>query len=90
MLLCGGDNTTVCLEEFYCVMVTMLLLGLDGLWLGVSKGMLPVRHLAPTILKIMVVNYCGRQPARWLGWAAPAYHKTGCSTLHPGTHMHSL
>ena len=70
MLLCGGDNTTVCVEEFYCVMVTILLLGLVSLgrlWLGVSKGMLHVENLAPTILNIMAVNYFGRQPARRLG-----------------------
>ena len=30
------------------------------LWLGISKGMLPVEHLAPKILKIMDVNDCGR------------------------------
>ena len=40
--------------------------------LGVEKGMLLVKHLAPKIL--MAVNYCGRQLARTLGWAAPAYH----------------
>ena len=36
------------------------------LLLGVSKGMLPVKHLAPKI--IMAVNYCWRQLARRLGW----------------------
>ena len=35
--------------------------------------MLPVKHLASKIL--LVVNYCGRQLARRLGWAAPAYHR---------------
>ena len=28
---------------------------------GVSKGMLPVKHPAPKILKITAVNHCGRQ-----------------------------
>ena len=45
------------------------------LLLGVSEGMLPVKHLAQKILKIMAVNYCGRHLARRLGWAAPAYNK---------------
>ena len=44
------------------------------LWFEVSKGMLPVRLLAPKIL--MAVNYCGRQLAGRMGWAAPAYHKS--------------
>ena len=30
------------------------------LWLEVIKRMLPVKHLASEILKIMAVNYCGR------------------------------
>ena len=42
---------------------------------GVNKGVLPVKHLAPKILKIMAVNCCGRQLASMFGWAAPAYHK---------------
>ena len=33
---------------------------MSKLWRGVSKGMLPVKHLAPKIL--MAVNYGGRQP----------------------------
>ena len=52
------------------------------LWLGVDKGLLPVRHLAPQIL--MAVNYHGRSLDGWLGWAAPAYHKKESATLHPG------
>ena len=47
---------------------------------GGSNGMLPVKHLAS---KIMTVNYCGRQLARWVGWAAPAYHKKEGATQHP-------
>ena len=39
------------------------------LWLGVGKGMPPVKHLVP---KIMEVNYCGRQLDRRLVLAAPA------------------
>ena len=35
--------------------------------------MLPVKHVAPKIL--MIVNYCRRQLARRLYWAASAYHK---------------
>ena len=58
--------------------------------LGVSKGMLPVKHLAQKILKIMAVNYCGRQLARRLGWAAPAYHKNKRATPHPGACKLSL
>ena len=38
----------------------------------------------------MAVNYCGRQQTRWLGWAAPAYHKKERETLHPGARKHSL
>ena len=32
----------------------------------------------------MAVNYCGRQLAQGLGWAAPAYHKYEGATPHPG------
>ena len=42
-------------------------------WLGVSKGMFPVKQLHKKIL--MAVNYCGRQLVRRIGWAASAYHK---------------
>ena len=54
------------------------------LWLEVSKGILPEKHLAPKIPKIMAVNYCGRQLARRLGMATPAYHKKLGATSHPG------
>ena len=47
------------------------------LWLDMSKGMLPVWHLAP---KIMAVNHCGRQLVR--RWAAPAYHDKEGATPH--------
>ena len=47
-------------------------------------GMHPEKHQAPKILKIMAVNYCGCQLDRWLGWAAPAYHKNEGATPHPG------
>ena len=57
------------------------------LWLGVSKGMLPVKHVAETIR--IAVNYCGRQLALGLGWAAPAYHKKKGTTLHPGARKFS-
>ena len=58
------------------------------LWLGVSKGMLPVRHLAQKIL--LAVNYCGRQLARRLWWAAPAYHEKEGATPHPVVRKHGL
>ena len=60
------------------------------LWIGVSKGMLPVKHQAPTILKIMPVNYCGHQLAQRLGWAAPANHRKEGATPHPGACKFSL
>ena len=56
--------------------------------LGVIKDMLPIKHIASKILT--VVNYCGRQLARRLGWAAPAYHKKECATPHPGAWNNSL
>ena len=52
------------------------------LWFGVSKGVLPVEHLAPTIL--MAINYCGRQLVRSFGWAAPVYHREVGAIPHPG------
>ena len=56
------------------------------LWLGVSKSMLPVKHLAPKI--IMAVNYYGRQlDSRFL---APAYCKKEGATLHTEAHKCSL
>ena len=58
------------------------------LWFGVGKGMLPVKRLASKVF--MAVNYCGRQLARWLGWAAPAYHKKEGAAPHPGACRHSL
>ena len=58
------------------------------LLLGVSNGMLPMKHLSPKIL--MAVNYCRRQLARRLGWAAPAYHKKEGAIPHPGVYMRSL
>ena len=54
------------------------------LWLGVSKGMLLVKHLAPKIFKIMAVNNCGCHLARTLGWAAPAYHINEDAIPHSG------
>ena len=52
------------------------------LWLGVSKGMIPVEDLAQKI--IMAVNYCGHQLTRRLGLAALAYHKKEGVIPHPG------
>ena len=60
------------------------------LWFGVTKCMLPVKHPAQKILKIMAVNYCGRKLARRLGWAAPAYHKKKGATPFPGACKLSL
>ena len=37
------------------------------LWLWVSKDMLPVKHIAPKILRIMAINYCGQLLDRRLG-----------------------
>ena len=50
--------------------------------LGVSKGMLPVMHLAQGIL--MVINYCGCQISRKLGWAAHACHEKDGATPYSG------
>ena len=50
--------------------------------------MLPVKHLAQKILKIMAVNYCGRQQDRRYGWAAPAYHKKEVATTHPSVQVY--
>ena len=58
------------------------------LWMGVSKGMLPVKYLVKAML--MAVNYCRRQQARRLGWATPAYHKEEGATPHPGVCKYSL
>ena len=60
------------------------------LLLVLCKGMLPVRHQAPIILKVVAVNYCVRQLAKWLGWAAHAYPKKKSATQHPGMCKHSL
>ena len=82
-------STTAFLKIVVEVMTSGLPL-VSKLPLGVSKGMLPVKHLVPKILKIMAVNYCGRQLARRLGWAAPAYHKKEGVTLNPGACKFSL
>ena len=52
--------------------------------------MLNVKHLAQKILKIMALNYSGRQLARRLGLAAPAYHKKEGAIRHPGACQFSL
>ena len=57
------------------------------LWIWVGMGMLPVKHLAPKILNIMAVNYCGRQLDCWLTWAAPVYHKKEGVVPHPGAYV---
>ena len=60
------------------------------LWLGVSKGMLPVRDYNNKKLQIMAVSYCGRQLARRLGWVTPVYHDEEGATPHPGACKFSL
>ena len=55
---------------------------------AISRGMLPVKHLAPKIL--MAVYYWGRQLAQRLGWAAPAYRRREGATPHLGACKHSL
>ena len=55
-----------------------------------KQDMLPVKHLAQKILKIMAVNYCWRQLARRLGWMAPACHENEGATLHHWACKHSL
>ena len=45
--------------------------------------MLLIEHLPPNI--VMTVNYCGRQLARRLWWAAPTYHKKEGAIPCPGT-----
>ena len=45
---------------FLRVVVGFMTLGLPlvcKLWLGVGKGILPVKHLPPKV--VMAVNYCG-------------------------------
>ena len=53
-------------------------------------GMLPVKHQAPNILKIMAVIYCGYQLAQRLGWVTPAYHRKEGTIPHPGACKFSL
>ena len=60
------------------------------MWLWISKGMLSVSHLAQRILKVMAYNYCGRQLAQRLGWAAPDYHEKKGATPHTGAYKLSL
>ena len=48
-------------------------IGVCKLWLGVGRGMLPVKHLPLKILN--GVNYCGRQLAQGFEWTARAYLK---------------
>ena len=73
------------------IVVEIMTLGLPQvckLWLGVSKGMLPVKHLAPQIL--MTVNYCGCQQAQRLAWVEPACHIQEGAIPHPGACKHNL
>ena len=51
---------------FLIIVVKVMTSGLPQLckrWLWVSKGMLPVKHVASKILDFMAVDYCGRQQA---------------------------
>ena len=65
-IFCNQPVATDCL--FLKIVVEAMTSGLpkvSKLWSGVSKGMLPVKYLAPKIL--MAVNYCGCQQAQRLG-----------------------
>ena len=76
---------------FLKIVVDVMTLGLPQVCkplFGVSKGMLPVRHLALTIL--MAVNYCRCLLARLLELVTPAYHNKEGGTLHPGVCMHGF
>ena len=59
-----------------------------NLWLGVSKGMLPVGHPPPLIL--MAVSCCWRPLSRRLEWTSPAYRRKEGTNQHPGVCRHSL
>ena len=50
------------------------------LWLRLSKGMLPVKHVVQKIL--IAVNYCGRLLPQRLGFLASAYHEMEAAILH--------
>ena len=76
---------------FHKIVVMVMTSGLPQvckLWLGVSKGMLPVKHVARKIL--MAVNYCGRQLAQRLGWVSPAHNQKVGATQHPGACKNSM
>ena len=78
---------------FRIIVVEVMTSGLPHvckLWLGVSKGLLPMKHLTPRILKIMEDNYYWCQLARRLGWVVPACHKKDGATPHPGVCKFSL
>ena len=89
---CGAPAFTSWFSTTFLKMVVDLMTSgmpqVCKLLFGVSEGMLPVNHPVPIIL--MAVNYCGLQPARRLGWAAPAYHRKERATLHPGACKHTL
>ena len=87
-LLCRGANlgfqdvaflpSELIFHHISNIVVEVMTLGLSQvckLWPQVSKGMLPVKHLAPKILKIMAVNNCGCQLTRRLVWAVTDYTK---------------
>ena len=57
---------------------------------GGKQGHAPCKNQAAKILKIMAVNYCGRQVAQRLGRAAPAYHIREGVTPHSGACKLSL
>ena len=67
--------------------MTYGLLTFCKLWYGVSKGILPVKDLAPKIL--MAVDNCRHQLARRLRWVAPTYLKKEGATPHLGVCKHS-
>ena len=60
--------------------MTLVLPQVCELRLGVSKGMLTTKAVAP---KITSVRYSGQQLLRRLGWVVAAYLKNEDATPHP-------
>lgn len=58
-------------------------------WIGVRKGIRPIisRSTKPSMDR---TNKHGHQPARRLGWAAPAYQKKDGANNHPGPRRRRL
>ena len=56
-------------------------------WLGVSKDLVPVRHLSPRILFVVEYGYKLDQRLRWIGFA---YLKEEGATPHPVGYRYGL